>query len=223
MVSSSYCSLEEIRQWKKISLAYALTTLFSPGAAGVDFLGLRRPCVRPRPPSPAPLHRLRSSSARGPLSAPPQASAVRSRAASISGPGPSPPVGGAPAFPFSAKTAHHRYEYEPGHRLLCPLGGRSSTRWYPPLRVIGPDPLCLLGAEVAAFISAHSRIQCRAPFALRASKPGVRDGERSSDAGHRSGWCSGSNYRRQRRALYPSWSKPVVLTTIFSERKSMVC
>ena len=96
-------------------------------------------------------------------------------------------------------------------------------RWQIPLRVIGPDSLSSPGVEVPAFISAHSRIQCRPPFALRASQMRLHDAERSSDAGHRSGWCSGSNYRRQRRALYPSWSKPVVMTTIFSERKSMVC
>ena len=88
--------------------------------------------------------------------------------------------------------------------------------------MIGPDPLSSPGVEVPAFISAHSRIQCRPPFALRARQTRLHDGERSSDAGHRSGWCSGSNYRRQRRALYPSWSKPVVLTTILSERKSML-
>ena len=35
--------------YEKIHLAYALTTLFSPGAAGVDFLGLRRPADHTAP------------------------------------------------------------------------------------------------------------------------------------------------------------------------------
>ena len=72
--------------------------------------------------------------------------------------------------------------------------------------MIGPDSLSSPGVEVPAFISAHSRIQCRPPFALRARQTRLHDGERGSDAGHRSGWCG----RRAGRSTRPPNPGPLV-------------
>ena len=56
-------------------------------------------------------------------------------------------------------------------------------------------------------IAAHSRIESRAPFALRASKPGVRDEEGSKDSRHRTGWCPGSKQRCESTALLRTEAK----------------
>ena len=89
--------------------------------------------------------------------------------------------------------------------------------------MIGPDSLSSPGVEVPAFISAHSRIQSRAPFALRASKPGVRDEEGSKDRRHRTGWCRGTNQRMSCALLLPGLQETGAFQHPSLKEKSMVC
>ena len=69
---------------------------------------------------------------------------------------------------------------------------------------------CSLGIEVPVFIAAHSRIESRAPFALRTSKPGCHDEEGSNDIGRRTSWCRGVNQLMPCALVLPGRRKPVV-------------